>query len=415
MISKTIFTNIKELIGVQQEFKNIKSIQLLKKLNVIKNAFLVIENDKILDFGKMDELDLVDQKFDEIIDLNNKSVLPAWNDSHTHLVFAGTREQEFVDRINGLSYEQIAKNGGGILNSAEKLANTPIDQLYESSAYRLEKVMKMGTGAIEIKSGYGLSLKNEIKILRAIALLKENYNLPIKATFLGAHAVPNEYKNNKSKYIDLIIKEMIPNISAENLADYIDVFCEKNYFTVQDMQRIIEAGMKYNLKAKVHVNQFNSIGGIQKAVEMKAVSVDHLEVLSQNDINSLKGSSTIPTLLPSCSLFINIPYANGKKLIENDIPFALASDYNPGSTPSGNMNLVVALACINMKINPEAAINAATIMGAHAMELENITGSITKGKLANIIVTENISSYNFIPYSFGENNIDRVMVRGKWV
>ena len=214
-----------------------------------------------------------------------------------------TREQEFVDRINGLSYEQIAKNGGGILNSAEKLANTPIDQLYESSAYRLEKVMKMGTGAIEIKSGYGLSLKNEIKILRAIALLKENYNLPIKATFLGAHAVPNEYKTNKSKYIDLIINEMIPNISAENLADYIDVFCEKNYFTVQDMQRIIEAGMKYNLKAKVHVNQFNSIGGIQKAVEMKAVSVDHLEVLSQNDINSLKGSSTIPTLLPSCSLY----------------------------------------------------------------------------------------------------------------
>ena len=415
MNSKTIFTNIKELIGVQLEQPKVKSIELLNNLNLINNAFLVIENDIIIDFGEMNDLILENQNFDNLIDLKNKSILPAWNDSHTHLVFAGTREQEFVDRLNGLSYEEIANKGGGILNSANKLAKTSFNELYDSSAIRLEKVMKMGTGAIEIKSGYGLSFENEMKILKVIARLKENYNIPIKATFLGAHAVPETFKNNKDKYIDLIINEMIPNIAAEKLADYIDVFCEKNYFSVDDMRKVLETGNKFNLKAKVHVNQFNSIGGIQKAIELNAISVDHLEVLTENDIKSLKNTTTIPTLLPSCSLFINIPYAQGKKLIDNHIPFALASDFNPGSTPSGNMNLVVSLACINMKITPEAAINAATIMGAHAMELEDITGSIAKGKLANFIVTDNISSYNFLPYSFGENNIDRVMIKGEWV
>ena len=415
MISKTIFTNIKELIGIQLVSENVKKIETLNTLNVIYNAFLVIEDEKIIDFGEMDNLNLENKKFDTIVDLKNKSILPAWNDSHTHLVFAGTREQEFVDRINGLSYEEIASKGGGILNSANKLSKTSFNELYESSAIRLEKVMKMGTGAIEIKSGYGLTFENEMKILKVIARLKENYNLPIKATFLGAHAVPKAYKGNKDKYIDLIINEMIPNIAAEKLADYIDIFCEKNYFSVDDMHKILETGNKYALKAKVHVNQFNSIGGIQKAIEMNAISVDHLEVLTENDVNSLKNTTTIPTLLPSCSLFINIPYAQGKKLIDNNIPFALASDFNPGSTPSGNMNLVVSLACINMKITPEAAINAATIMGAHAMELEQVTGSIAKGKFASFIVTENISSYNFLPYSFGENNIDRVMIKGEWV
>lgn len=415
MNETSIITNIKELIGIQTLQPNF-NVELQQNLNCIKKAYLIVENGLIKDFGEMSSLKLESQNYDHLINLENKkSILPVWNDSHTHIVFAGTRETEFVDRINGLSYEDIAKRGGGILNSANKLEKTPFNDLLESSSRRLEKVMQMGTGAIEIKSGYGLTLESELKMLRVIASLKEKYNIPIKSTFLGAHAFPAKYKQQKSQYIDLIINEMLPAIATENLADYIDVFCEKNYFSVAEMEKILQAGNKYNLKPKVHVNQFNSIGAIQKAIEMGAVSVDHLEVLNDKDIDALKNSSTIATLLPSCSLFINIPYAKGKTLIENKVPFALASDYNPGSTPCGNMNLVVSLACINMKITPEVAINAGTIMGAKAMEIENESGSITKGKLASLIVTEDISSYNFIPYSFGENNIERVMIKGKWI
>lgn len=415
MNKRTILINIKDLIGTQEEKQVYSDFNDMNALNTISNAYLIIDQDKIIDFGQMKDLNLESDSSIELIDVKNKSVLPCWNDSHTHLVFAGTREQEFVDRINGLSYQEIAHKGGGILNSAKKLANTSFSELYDSAAKRLEKVMKMGTGAIEIKSGYGLSLENEIKMLKVAAKLKENYSIPIKTTFLGAHAVPEAYRGNKKGYVDNIINEMIPNIAKEKLADYIDVFCETNYFSVEDMHAILDTGKKHQLKPKVHVNQFTSIGGIQKAIEFNALTVDHLEVLTQKDIDSLKEARTIPTLLPSCSLFINIPYANGKTLLENNIPFALASDYNPGSTPCGNMNLVISLACINMKINPEAAINAATIMGAAAMELENQLGTIKKGKLANIILTEEISSYNFIPYSFGENNIERVMIKGNWV
>jgi imidazolonepropionase len=350
-----------------------------------------------------------------IYDVQNKIVLPCWNDSHTHLVFAGTREKEFIDRINGLSYEEIASRGGGILNSAKLLETTSEKDLYKSARSRLEDVIKMGTGAIEIKSGYGLSVDGELKILRVIKHLKEDYSLPIKATFLGAHALPLKYKKNKGEYLDLIINEMLPNIKEENLADYIDIFCETNYFTVDDMEKVLEAGLKYNLKPKVHVNQFTSIGGIQKAIKWDAVSVDHLEVMNEKDFKSLINTSTIATLLPSCSFFINIPYGPAKELMNNKIPFALATDYNPGSSPNGNMNLVNALACIKMKISPEAAFNASTINGAAAMEIAEITGSITKGKLANINITSNISSFEYMPYSFGQNYIEKSMIDGKWI
>ncbi len=409
---KIILYNISQLAGIQD--KSIDRSFKMEKFNFIENAFLVIENEKIVDYGEMKGLDLSETKGD-LIDLKGRSVLPSWNDSHTHLVFAGTREKEFVDRINGMSYQEIAERGGGILNSAEKLSKASELELYEQAAERLESVISMGTGAIEIKSGYGLDLNNEMKMLRVIQKLKENYTLPIKSTFLAAHALPKKYKKNKQDYIDLITQEMIPNIAKENLAEYIDVFCETNYFSVDDMDQILKAGKKHGLKPKVHVNQFTSIGGIQKALEHDAVSVDHLEVMNDDDINDLKNSKTIPTLLPSCSLFINIPYAPAKKLLDAGIPFALATDYNPGSTPSGNMNLVVSLACINMKITPEAAINAATINGAYAMELSNVTGSITKGKLANIIITNEIPGYSYLPYSFGENHIHKVMIKGKWV
>jgi len=410
----TTLINIKNLIGIQDD--NIKRINAenMNSLNCIENAYLTIKEDKIINFGKMQDINLKDDN-SEIIDLSGKSVMPAWNDSHTHLVYAQNREKEFVDKINGLSYEEIAAKGGGILNSAKMLGNASEEELFESASLRLEAVMRMGTGAIEIKSGYGLSVENEIKMLRVVKMLDEKYSLNIKSTFLGAHAIPSEYKNRKEAYIKLIIDEMIPNIAKEGLADYIDIFCEKNYFSVDDTDKILNTGANYSLKPKIHVNQFTSLGGIKKAIEYSAISVDHLEVLSDDDIKSLINTDTIPTLLPSCSFFINIPYANANKLLKNNISFALATDYNPGSSPNGNMNLVASLACIKMKIKPEAAINAGTLNGAYAMELSNITGSISKGKLANLIVTDNIPSYTFLAYSFGENHIYRVMNKGKWI
>ena len=408
-----ILTNIKELIGIQEP-----STQLLKgvemnNLSTIKNAYLKIQDELILEYGKMKDLEINDQ--DQVYDVNQKMVLPCWNDSHTHLVYAGTRENEFIDRINGLTYQEIAAKGGGILNSAELLEKTSEEDLFINAKRRLEQVMKMGTGAIEIKSGYGLSVKGELKSLRTIQRLKENFNLPIKSTFLGAHALPADYKNKKDDYLKLIIEELLPNIQKENLADYIDIFCETDYFSVNDMHTILEAGQKYGLKPKVHVNQFTSIGGIEKAIEWGAISVDHLEVMKKSDFTSLLNNNTIATLLPSCSFFIDIPYAPAKKMIENNIPFALATDYNPGSSPNGNMNFVNSLACIKMKITPEAAINASTINGAYAMELSKETGSITNGKLANINITTDIESYGFMPYSFGENHIEKTMIKGKWI
>lgn len=406
----TLFINIKELLQVREPSVQKVSGEQMKELPTLKNAFLLIENELIKDYGSMDSLE--DIEADEVVDASGKIMLPTWCDSHTHLVFAATREGEFVDRINGLTYEEIAEKGGGILNSAKKLQNISEEDLYRDAELRLQKVMKMGTGAIEIKSGYGLSVGGELKMLRVVKRLKENYNLPIKATFLGAHAIPTEYKNNREAYIDLIINEMIPKVVQEGLADYIDVFCEKGYYTPEETDRILKAGRKAGLTPKVHVNQFNAIGGIATCVENKALSVDHLEVITEKDIEDLKGSDTMPVALPSCSFFLGIPYTDGRKIIEHNLPLALATDYNPGSTPSGNMNFVVSLACIRMKLTPEEAINAATINGAYALNLEDKLGSITRGKLANFMITETITSYNFIPYNFGAHTIEDVYIKG---
>ncbi|MFL2564357.1 MAG: imidazolonepropionase [Parvicellaceae bacterium] len=411
--SKQIIINIKQLVGILKKGETKLCGEEMNNIYTIENAFLEITDNLISGFGKMEDFQINDQY--SVFEAKGKVVLPSWNDSHTHLVFAGTREKEFIDRINGLSYEEIAARGGGILNSANLLEITSEDDLFLSSSRRLEDVMKMGTGAIEIKSGYGLSHEGELKMLRVIKRLQESYDIPIKSTFLGAHALPKKYKNNKDQYINLIVNEMLPNIKEEGLADYIDVFCETNYFSVDDMQKVIEAGHKYGLKPKVHVNQFTSIGGIQKAIEWNAISVDHLEVMSENDFESLSNSDTIATLLPSCSFFIDIPYAPARKLITKNIPFALASDYNPGSSPNGNMNLVNALAAIKMKISPQAAINASTINGAYAMELADKTGSITIGKWANINISSEINSYGFMPYSFGQNHIEKSMIKGTWI
>jgi len=408
-----LFINIKELIQIREASVKKVSGKEMNILPTIKNAFLIIKNGLIFDFGKMSNLE--EYSFDKKTDCTGKMILPAWCDSHTHIVYAGNREQEFVDRINGLSYEEIANNGGGILNSTEKIKATSEENLYNESAKRLEEVIALGTGAIEIKSGYGLTVSSELKMLRVIKKLKENYDIPIKATFLGAHAIPTEFKNNKQEYLNLIIDEMLPEIAKENLADFIDIFCEVGYFTVDDTDKILTAGKKYGLTPKTHVNQFNSIGGIDISIKHKALTVDHLEVLSDYDLEALKVSETMPVALPSCSYFLSIPYAPVRKLIDNGLAIALASDYNPGSSPSGNMNFVVATACIKMKMTPNEAINAATINGAHAMNLNEEMGSITKGKLANFFITKEIPSYNVIPYNFGNNQIQSVYIKGKKV
>lgn len=406
----TLFINIKELIQVREANITKVSGAEMKVLPTFKNAFLVIENDTIVDYGSMDN---VPSSIENTIDCTGKMILPTWCDSHTHIVYAGNREQEFVDRINGLSYEEIANKGGGILNSAKKLQETSEEELYKQSAIRLEEVMQLGTGAVEIKSGYGLTVKAELKMLRVIKKLRENFKLPIKATFLGAHAFPTEYKNNKEGYINLIIEEMLPKLAKENLAEFIDAFCETGYFSVEDTDKILEAGKKYGLTPKVHVNQFTTIGGVQVSVKHDALSVDHLEVMNTKDIETLKGTNTMPVALPSCSYFLSIPYTPARDIINAGLPLALATDFNPGSTPSGNMNFVVATACIKMKMTPEEAINAATINGAYAMNLSNEVGSITKGKKANFIITKEILSYGAIPYNFGSVLIDSVFINGK--
>ena len=408
---RTILINIKELLQVREtpiEKVSGKEMSILPKID---NAFLVINDEKIEDFGEMKYCPSLENF--SVIDVEGKVVLPSWVDSHTHIVYAGNRIQEFVDRINGLSYEEIANRGGGILNSAKRLNETSEDDLYEQSKKRLEEVIQQGTGAIEIKSGYGLTVEGELKMLRVIKRLKENYNIPIKATFLGAHAFPTKFKENHSAYIDLIINEMLPKIAEENLADYIDAFLETGYFSVEETERIMEAGKKYGLTAKIHVNQFTAIDGIKACVNHGARSVDHLEIVTDEDIEVLKNSKTMPVALPSCSYFISIPYTPARKMIEAGLPLALATDYNPGTTPSGNMNFVVATACIKMKMTPEEAVNAATINAAYAMDVSNEVGSITKGKKANLIITKPIHSYYQIPYEFGSNLIENVMINGK--
>ncbi|TJY33987.1 imidazolonepropionase [Pontimicrobium aquaticum] len=407
----TLITNIKELLQIRDASVNKVSGKEMKHLPSLKNAFLVIENDVITDFGEMK--DLPNTKADKQINAKGKMVLPSWCDSHTHIVYAGNREQEFVDRINGLSYEEIANRGGGILNSAKTLQNTSEDELYKQSIIRVKEVMKLGTGALEIKSGYGLTTEAELKMLRVAKRIEKNFPLLVKTTFLGAHALPSEFKNKKNEYLDLVINDMLPKVAKENLADYIDVFCEKGYFSLEDTERILKAGKQYNLIPKIHVNQFNAFGGVALGVKHNALSVDHLEELNTADITSLKGSNTIPVALPSCSYFLSIPYTPARQLIDAGLPLALATDYNPGSTPSGNMNFVVSTACIKMKMTPEEAINAATINGAYAMGLSNECGSITKGKKANLIITKEVPSYGFLPYAFGNNHIDSVILAGK--
>ncbi len=408
-----LIVNIKGLLQIRSADTIKISGREMAQLPTIENAFLLIENDLIADFGAMKDCPQIkDQK---IIDAKNKYVLPTWCDSHTHIVYAGNREQEFVDRINGLSYVEIANRGGGIINSAQKLNETSEDDIYNESIIRVEEVMKMGTGALEIKSGYGLSLAGELKMLRVIRRIKENYPIEIKATFLGAHAFPTEYKTNPEAYVDLVINEMIPDVSKENLADFIDVFCELGYFSVNHTEQIMMAGIKHGLVPKIHVNQFNILGGIKSAVCHNALSVDHLEVLSSEDINALKGSQTIPVALPGCSYFLSIPYTPAREIMSAGLPLALASDFNPGSTPSGNMNFVVATACIKMKMTPEEAINAATINGAYAMGISKTHGSIAVGKKANLIITKPLSSYYQIPYAFGSNPIDQVIINGELI
>jgi len=400
-----LIKNIGQLLQVRKQNQALRGADM-NTLPLIENAYLIIKDHKILDFGKMSDIPLFEG---EEIDAKGKILMPAWVDSHTHLVHAASRADEFVDKINGLSYEEIAAKGGGILNSAKKMAEIPEEELYQNSVRLLQEVISYGTGAIEIKSGYGLSIAAELKMLRVIKRLKQNYNIPIKSTFLGAHAVPEKYKNNKSAYIDLLINELLPIIAREKLADYIDVFCEEGYFTATETDRILKAGRQYGLKPKVHVNQFNSIGGVEIAVQNQAVSVDHLEVMTAKDFKILSQAETIATALPACSFFIDIPYAPVKEMIRQNIAVSLATDFNPGSTPSFNMNFVVSLACIKQKLTPAQAINAATLNAAAALELADEMGSIAKGKKARLLLLKDfIKDYKEIPYYFATNPVERV-------
>ncbi len=415
---QTLIKNIGCLVNIREENKLLRGKELAQ-LPCIQNAYLIVEDGLIKEYGKQSTVNSEQFTSDRLqlteIDANNAYVLPCWCDSHTHLVFAASREEEFVDKIKGLSYADIAAKGGGILNSANKLNAMSEDALFQLAFNRLKEVIQLGTGAIEIKSGYGLSVEGELKMLRVIQRLKQSSPIPIKATFLGAHAYPLPYKNNHEVYIRLIIGEMLPNIAKENLADYIDCFCEEGFFSADEMKRICEAGRKYNLKPKLHVNQLNSIGGIKAAIELNALSVDHLETLNDDEVHHLLKSKTIATLLPTAAYFLKMNYPPARKLIENNCAVVLASDYNPGSSPSGNMNNVVSMACIQMRMLPEEAINAVTLNGAHAMELQNEVGSISIGKRANLIFTKPIPSLAYFPYSFGSNLIDRVMINGTFI
>jgi len=411
----TLIVNIKGLVNVRSENKLLRGIDL-SELPIITDAYLLVEDGVIVKFGSMANLshDLPVLPNNQI-DANGQFVLPTWCDSHTHMVFAGSRENEFVDKINGLSYAEIAAKGGGILNSANKLQQASEDELFNAAWERLIACSKLGTGAVEIKSGYGLTVEAELKMLRVIKKLKEKSNITIKSTFLGAHTFPQQYKENHQGYIDEIINQMLPVIAAENLADYIDVFCESGFFSVEEMEQICNAGLLYGLKPKLHINQLNSIGGLQSAIKMNAISVDHLETMTEKDITDLSSSNTIGTLLPTAAFFLRMQYQPARELINGGCAIALASDFNPGSSPSFNMNFVVALSCIQMKMLPQEAINAATINGAFAMDIQNELGSISVGKKANLIFTQPINSIDYLPYAFGTNLIEKVMIKGEFI
>jgi len=406
-----LIKNIKKLIQCRTEKTSFVSGKDMSFVPSIDDAYLFVKDGEIKDFGKMQELKMINT--DQVIDAKDRMVLPSWCDSHTHIVFSGNRSKEFIDRIKGLSYEEIAARGGGILNSAKLLQNTSKEDLYNQSKMRINSVIRQGTGAIEIKSGYGLSFESELKMLQVIKQIKENSKMQVKSTFLGAHAYPNEFKENKDGYVDLVLNKMLPAFKKDNLIDFIDVFCEKGYFSPKDTERIIKEGLKYNIRSKIHVNQFNILGGIKIAVENNALSVDHLEVLQDDDIKILSKGSTIPVVLPTCSYFLGIDYAPARKLIDAGLPLAIATDFNPGSSPSGNMNFVISTACTKMKLTTEEAINAATINGAYAMGLEDKVGSISKDKIANLIITNKINSIDEIPYNFGGNQIHKVILEGK--
>lgn len=408
-MSKILIKNIKGLVQVGEDLPKIRKGKEMQNLPILENAFLALEDGEVVGYGLMNDWEgITDWRDLEIVDADGCFVLPSFVDSHTHAVFAKTREEEFVDRIHGLTYEEIALKGGGILNSARKLAEMSEDELYEQAQKRIEKIMACGTGALEIKSGYGLSVEAELKMLRVIKRLKENNPIVIKATFLGAHAFPTEFKENHRGYMDLIIHEMLPQIEKESLADYIDVFCERNYYSVEEMEEILIAGKKHGLIPKVHVNQFSAIGGVTKAIELGALSVDHLEELAEEDIEALQNSDCMPVFLPGCSHFISIPFGDARRLINSELPVALASDFNPGSTPNYNLFTVWSLACIKMKMTPEEALNALTINAAYALGLSETHGKIFLGSKSPIILTNEISSLAYLPYSFGENNIRRI-------
>lgn len=407
-----IIVNISKILHVSLSNQKWKRGQELGDFPISENAWLAISGGHITDFGSMDSCPASNGI--EIIDAKGGMVLPSYVDSHTHLVYAGAREDEFGKRLHGMSYEQIANEGGGILNSAKKVALASEDELYASASNRLKEVMQMGTGAIEIKSGYGLSTESEIKMLKVARKLGEDFPIPVKTTFLGAHAFPEKFKDNHQAYVKLIIDEMLPEIASQNLADYVDVFCEKGYFSVDQMAEILEAASKYNIKSKLHLNQFNVLNSIDLAVKHDALSVDHLEVMSEKDLELLGNSNTIATLLPGCSLFLEIPYAPARDLIAKNSIVALATDYNPGSAPSGNMGLMVSLASIKMKMTPEEAISAATLNAAAAIELSNELGSIERGKRANLLISKShVNTPSFLPYNFGHSLIEQVLVNGE--
>ena len=412
-----LIKNIKELVNVEDKPTLLRKGREMSELKTIKDAWLLMEGETIAAFGNMDNQIALDKamatKELETIDASGKMLFPSFCDSHTHLVYAGSREIEYIDKIKGLSYEEIAKRGGGILNSSARLHNASEEELVETAMLRLNEIISYGTGAVEIKSGYGLSTEDELKMLRVIRKLKEISPLTIKSTFLGAHAVPLQYKGKQSDYVDLIINEMIPMVAAEDLADYIDVFCDKGFFTVEETDKMLMAGMKHGLRPKIHANELDYSGGIQVGVKYNALSVDHLEYTGDEEIACLLNSETMPTLLPGAAFFLGMPYAPVRKMIEAGLPVAMASDFNPGSSPSGNMQLVLSMGCIKYRMTPEEAINSVTLNSAYAMGLSEEMGSIAVGKIANVYITKPISTYEFMPYAYGSNKVETVILNGK--
>lgn len=411
-MKRTLITNIKSLVQVEDTAREAVCGKDMAELKTIENAYLLIEDDKIADFGTMDTLC---ENADLTIDAKQRFVLPSFCDSHTHLVYAGSREIEYIDKIRGLSYEEIAKRGGGILNSAKRLQEASEEELFEDAMQRLEEIISYGTGAVEIKSGYGLTTEAELKMLRVIRRLKEASPLTIKANFLGAHGVPLEYRGRQGDFVNLVIDEMIPQVAKENLAEFIDVFCDTGFFTVEETARMLEAGTKHGLVPKIHANELDYSGGIEVGVKYGALSVDHLECVGEKEIATLKTSKTMPTILPGAAFFLNMPYSPARKMIEAGLPVAMASDFNPGSSPSGNMQMVLTFACVNYRLTPQEAINATTINSAYAMGISRTHGSIAKGKQANFYITKDIPTIEYIPYYYGTNKVERTFLNGKQV